>query len=91
MSVSSSSSALPLWVSPVLVFFNPTMEVVTVRLRYRQGHEYQEVLSPCDGMHVRRLDLGLYFHPEDFFFFFGGGGGGWGGGGGGWEWSPNSC
>ena len=46
-------------------FFNPTIEVVTVRLRgwymlgvfllpafTRLGHECQDLLSPCDGMHV---------------------------------------
>ena len=26
----------------------------------RLGHECQDLLSPCDGMHVYRLDLGLY-------------------------------
>ena len=46
-------------------FFNPTIEVVTFRLRgwcmlgvyllpafTRLGHECQDLLSPCDGMHV---------------------------------------
>ena len=45
--------------------FNPTTEVVTFRLRgwcmlgvfllpafTRLRHEYQDLLSPCDGMHV---------------------------------------
>ena len=31
------------------------------------GHECQDLLSLCDGMHVwHRLDLGLYSHPEEF-------------------------
>ena len=46
-------------------FFNPTIEVVTLRLRgwcilgvfllpafTRLGHECQDLLSPCEGMHV---------------------------------------
>ena len=46
-------------------FLNPTIEVVTFRLRgwcmldvillpvfTRPGHECQDLLSPCDGMHV---------------------------------------
>ena len=56
------------------------MEVVTFRLRgwcmlgvfflpafTRLGHECQDLLSPCDGMHLCRLDLGLYFHPKEFW------------------------
>ena len=48
------------------LFFNPTIQVVTFRLRgwcklgeflflgfTRLGHECQDILSPCDGMHVR--------------------------------------
>ena len=48
----------------VTVFFNPAIEVVTFRLRgwymlgvsllpafTRLGHEYQDLLSPCDGRH----------------------------------------
>ena len=46
-------------------FFNPTIQVVTSRLSEscmlgvfllpaltRLGHERQDLLSPCDGMHV---------------------------------------
>ena len=49
----------------VTVSFNPTIEVVTFRLRgwcmlgvfllpefIRLGDEFQDLLSPCDGMHV---------------------------------------
>ena len=49
----------------VTVFFNPTIKVVTFRLRgwcvlgvfllpafTRLGHERQDLLSPCDEMHV---------------------------------------
>ena len=45
----------------------------------RLGHECQGLLSPCDGIYVCRLDLGLYSYPKEvfFFFFFWGGGGGW--------------
>ena len=32
----------------------------------RLGHEHQDLLSLCDGMHVCRLDLGLYSHPIEF-------------------------
>ena len=32
----------------------------------RLGHERQDLLSPCDGMHVCGLDLGLYSHPKQF-------------------------
>ena len=65
-------SQLYLWGSPfwmrflcVWPFSNPTIEVVTFRLRgwcmlgvflllafTRLGHECQDLLSPCDGMHV---------------------------------------
>ena len=47
------------------IIFNPTIEVATLRLRgwymlgmfllptsTRLGHECQDVLSPCDGMHA---------------------------------------
>ena len=40
----------------------------------RLGHECQDFLSPCDGMHVC-TDLGLYSHPKESFFLGGGGGG----------------
>ena len=63
-----------------VTFFNPTIEVVTFHLRgwcilgvfllsafTRLGHECQDLLSPCHGMHVRRLDLGLYPHPKEVF------------------------
>ena len=65
---------LYLWGSPLLgeifacvtvFFFNPTIKVVTFRLRgwcvlgvfllpafTRLGHERQDLLSPCDEMHV---------------------------------------
>ena len=64
---------LYLWASPLLgeifayvtVFFNPTIKVVTFRLRgwcvlgvfllpafTRLGHERQDLLSPCDEMHA---------------------------------------
>ena len=49
----------------VTVLFNPTIEVATFRLRgwcmlgvfllpafTRLGHECQDLLSPCDGMHA---------------------------------------
>ena len=52
-------------------FFNPTIKVVTFRLRgwcvlgvfllpafTRQGHEHQDLLSPCDEMHVSLLFKG---------------------------------
>ena len=29
------------------------------------GHECQDLLSPCDGMHVC-TDLGVYSHPKEF-------------------------
>ena len=58
---------------------NPTMEVVRFRLRNWcmlgvfllpafncLGHECQGLLSPWDGTHVCRLDLGLYSHPKEF-------------------------
>ena len=87
---SSSSSAFPsyiygvhhFWVKFLRMwpFFNPTIKVVTFRLRgwcvlgvfllpafTRLGHERQDLLSPCDEMHVmHRLDLGLYSHPKEF-------------------------
>ena len=65
--------------SEASAMFNPNIEVVTFRLSgwcmlgvfllpafTRLGHEHQDLLSPCDGMHVCRLDLGLYSHPKDF-------------------------
>ena len=30
----------------------------------REGHEYQDLLSPWDVMHVHRLDLGVFSHPK---------------------------
>ena len=33
----------------------------------RLGHECQDLLSLCHGMHVHRLDLGLYSHPKEFW------------------------
>ena len=48
-------------------FFNPTIKVVTFRLRMpaftRLGHER---VSPCDEM-LHRLDLGLYSHRRSFW------------------------
>ena len=48
-----------------MTIFNPTIEVVTFRLREwcmpdvfllpaftRLGHKFQDLLSPCDGMYV---------------------------------------
>ena len=72
---SSSSSAFPSYISGVhhfwvrflrmWPFFNPTIKVVTFRLRgwcllgvfllpafTRLGHECQDLLSPCDEMHM---------------------------------------
>ena len=78
---------LYLWSSPLLgeifayvTVFNPTIKVVTFRLRgwcvlgvfslpafTRPGHERKDLLSPCDEMRVCiRLDLGLYSHPKEF-------------------------
>ena len=70
----SSSSAFPSYISGVnhfgwdfvyVTILNPTIEVVTVRLRgwcmlgvfllpalTRPGHDCQDLLSPCDGMYV---------------------------------------
>ena len=71
----SSSSAFPSCISGVhhfwvrflrmWPFFNPTIKIVTLRLRgwcllgvfllpafTRLGHERQDLLSPCDKMHV---------------------------------------
>ena len=31
----------------------------------RQGHEHQDLWSPCDGMH--RLGLSIYSHPKEFW------------------------
>ena len=33
----------------------------------RLGHEYQDLLRPCDEMHVCRPDFGLYSHPRGFY------------------------
>ena len=61
-----------------LTVFNPTIEVVTFRLREwcmlgvlflpafsPLGHEIQNRVSPCDGMH-ECTDLGLYSRPKEF-------------------------
>ena len=61
-------------------FFNPTIEVVTFRLRgwymlgvfslpafTRRRHECQDLLSSSDGMRAHRLGLGLYSHPKEFW------------------------
>ena len=58
--------------------FNPTIEVVTFRLHgwcmlgmfllaafICLGHECQDLLSLCDGMH--RLDLSLCSRPKEFW------------------------
>ena len=64
-----------------VLFFKPTIEVITFNLRWWcmlgvillpaficLGHECQDLLSLCDGMHVHRLDLGiLYSHPKSFW------------------------
>ena len=72
----------PFWVRFVRMqlVFNPTIEVVTFHLhRWCMlgvfvlpaftclGHECQDLLSLCSGMHVRRQDLGLYSHLEEFW------------------------
>ena len=62
------------------VLFSAAIEVVTFRpsgccmlgvfllLTFpRRGHERQDLLSPCNGMHVPTLDLGLYSHPKEFW------------------------
>ena len=69
----------PFWVRFLSMrpFSNPTIEVVTFSLHgscmlgvfllpafTRLGHESQDLLSPCDGMH--RLDLGFYSHLKEF-------------------------
>ena len=54
-------------------FFNPTIKVVTFRLRgwcvlgvfllpafTRLGHERQDLLSPCDKMHVCKDQTSVY-------------------------------
>ena len=65
----------------ISAYVNPTIEVVTFRLRgwcmldvfllpafTRLGHECQDLLSPCDGNTcVHRLHLGLYSHPKEFW------------------------
>ena len=59
----------PVFLFLFLFFLNPTIEVVSFRLRgwcmlgvflsLAFGHECQDLLSPCDGMLCRhRLDLG---------------------------------
>ena len=58
--------------------FIPTIEIVTFCLRgwcilgvfllpafTCPGYEHQDLLSPCNGMHVCRLDFSLYLHPKD--------------------------
>ena len=55
------------------LFFNPTIEVVTFHLRRRcvlgvfllfvftcLGHECQDLLSPCDGIHVCTDWISIY-------------------------------
>ena len=32
----------------------------------RLGYECQDLLSPCDGMHVHKPDFGLYSHSKEF-------------------------
>ena len=62
-----------------LFFFNPTIEVITFRLRgwcmlgiillpvfTRLGHERQDFLSVRWNVCVHRLNLGLYPHPKEF-------------------------
>ena len=64
----------------------------------RLGHECQDLLSPCDGMHVCTDYTSVYTLIRKSWGFFGrGGGGGWrgweggdGGGGGGVESEPMS-
>ena len=83
-------------------FLNPTIEVVTFRLRgwcmlgvfllpafSSLGHECQDLFESVRwNACVHRLDL---IRKSFFFFFFfwggGGGGGGWGRG----EWNQNPC
>ena len=68
--------------------FNPTIEVVTFRLRgwcmpvvfllpafTRLGHECQDLLSPCDGMHVSTDYTSVYTLIQRVFG----------------EWSQNPC
>ena len=56
-----------------LFFFNPTIKVVTFRLRRwctlgvfllpaftRPGHECQDLLSPCNGMHMCTDGISVY-------------------------------
>ena len=94
---------LDLWDSPfwenslrMSPFSNPTIEVVTFRLRgwcmlgvfllpafIRLGHECQDLLSPCDGMHVFTDQTSVYTLTRKRVFF-----GGVGGGGGGMESKP---
>ena len=62
-------------------FFNPTIGIVTFRLRgwcmlgvflllafTRLGHECRDLLSPCDEMHVCTGQTGLYSHSKEFLF-----------------------
>ena len=63
-----------IFVWPMWSCFNPTIEVVTFRLRgwcmlgvlfllltfTRLGHEHQDLLSPCDGMHVCTEQTSVY-------------------------------
>ena len=59
-------------------FFSPTIEVVTFRLRgwcmlgafllpafTSLGHECQDRLSPCDGMHVYTKPRFILSHPNE--------------------------
>ena len=80
----SSSSSLLRSLAISLVFrltvFNPTIEVVTFRLRLwcmlgvfllsvftRLGHECQDLLSSCDGMHVCTDWTSVYTLFRKFF------------------------
>ena len=64
----------------VEIFAYVTVEVVTLRLCgwcmlgvflllafIRLGHECQDLLRPCDRMHVCTVDLVLYYHPKEFW------------------------
>ena len=69
-------------------YFNPTLDVVTFRLRgwcvlgvflfsvfTCLGHECQDLLSPCSGMHVRTDGILVYTLIQKTS----------------WEWSQNPC
>ena len=64
----------------IFAFANPNIEAVTFCLCgwcvlgvcllpafTRLGHEHQDILSQCDGMHVCRLDFDLCSHPNEFW------------------------